>query len=73
VSQADCVEYVNRNVIPDEKPSPTAGAMRLSSMRAVQNGTRSASVLAIVVRILIPALTAGVARKLFSHLVALIV
>src|ERR1700758_1296220 len=34
--------------MPDVKPSPRAGAIRLSLMRADQKGTRSASVLAIV-------------------------
>ena len=35
--------------MPDVKPSPRAGAMRLSLTRADQKGIRSASILAVVV------------------------
>src|SRR6266852_253792 len=42
--------------MPDVKPSPRAGAMRLSLMRADQKATGSASVFAIVASILVLAL-----------------
>jgi hypothetical protein len=53
--------------MPDVKPRPMAGAIRLSLMRADQKGTRSASVLAIVACILDPRIRSRPAPEGYSH------
>jgi hypothetical protein len=45
--------------MPDVKPRPRAGAIRLSLMSADQKGTGSASILTIVVGIPAPCLNMG--------------
>ena len=53
--------------MPDVKPRPRAGAIRLSVMRADQKGTRSASVLAIVACIPGPRIDSRPAPEAYSH------
>ena len=49
--------------MPDVKPRPKAGAIRLSFMGADQKGMRSASVVEVVACILLLAFAAGVQRN----------
>ena len=53
--------------MPDVKPRPRAGAIRLSLMRADQKGMRSASVLAIVACMPDPRVDSRPAPEAYSH------